>query len=472
MDKNQRKLIEKEIREEVDSLDERLIKLNQIMNILEPLGGLNNIEPIDMHKYFTSDARWMDIMEPYYRDDVIYNKYFIGKLKNLIYADKLYTAGCLLKFSDLLDAIEEYTIYSISPLSNQLRYQQIKAIDEDALLGNITLTALKLMIYSICDNLTDTWGREITEYCTNNDNNVIKELVEEEYQTKSKINTQSVAEHMSMQELSLLRQKIRTGEKFFIYRGFAIKETDKVRRGMKTDGDLYYLQDSGTGLSYTLDESVAVFFAHRSICSSHSSVRSRYYIPTKTWYVPNDKYMEALGNEIMQLREEKELKPIIGKYECDPSKITGYYFGSNEAEIIIKPEDLKILSYDIPHSATLAADYCDWLNRTTLIPNMLSYGAFWNGLTACCTYNAISNQSGYIFAETEMVREELELAIDDGKEMTDRTGRRLISAFCEHSVIIPENISPFTFGDGLLEYMKNPTSIKRKKENIYWKRKD
>jgi len=32
--------------------------------------------------------------------------------------------------------------------------------------------------------------------------------------------------------------------------------------------------------------------------------------------------------------------------------------------------------------------------------------------------------------------------------------------------------SSFTFGDGLLEYMKNPTNIKRKKENIYWKRKD
>lgn len=182
--------------------------------------------------------------------------------------------------------------------------------------------------------------------------------------------------------------------------------------------------------------------------------------------------MEVLGNEIMQLREEKELKPIIGKYECDPSKITGYSFSTNEAEIIIKPEDLKILSYDIPHSATLAADYCDWLNRSTLIPNMLYYGAFWNGLTGFNTYDSEANQWGYIYAETEEIREELELAIDDGEELTENTGYRLFNVFCEHSVIIPENISPFTFGDGLLEYMKNPTNIKRKKDNIYWKRKD
>lgn len=281
MDKKQRKLIEKTIRGEVDILDERLIKLNQIEKTLEPLGGLLNIEQKDMPLYFTSDVRWMSDLEKYYKDDVFYNQYFIETLKNLIYADRLYTAGCLLKFSDLLDAIREYTNHSISPLSNQLRYQQIKEIGEDALLCNITFTALKLQIYSICDNLTDVWGRKITEYCTNNGNSIIKELVEEEYQTKAKINTQTIIEHMSMQELSLLRQKIRTGEKFFIYRGFAIKETDKVRRGMKTDGDLYFLQDSGTGLSYTLDENVAVFFAHRSICGAHSSIRSRYYIPHK-----------------------------------------------------------------------------------------------------------------------------------------------------------------------------------------------
>ena len=40
----------------------------------------------------------------------------------------------------------------------------------------------------------------------------------------------------------------------------------------------------------------------------------------------------------------------------------------------------------------------------------------------------------------------------------------------KNSVVIPDNIDPYTFGDGLKEYMQNPTNIKRKSNTEYMKK--
>jgi len=44
---------------------------------------------------------------------------------------------------------------------------------------------------------------------------------------------------------------------------------------------------------------------------------------------------------------------------------------------------------------------------------------------------------------------------------------RVFNIFLQKSVEIPQNINPFAFGDGLWEYMQNPTNIKRKPNTHY-----
>ena len=50
------------------------------------------------------------------------------------------------------------------------------------------------------------------------------------------------------------------------------------------------------------------------------------------------------------------------------------------------------------------------------------------------------------------------------------TKRQTYETFLKNSVVIPDNIDPYTFGDGLKEYMKNPTNIKRKSNTEYTRR--
>jgi len=468
MDKKTRKLIETETKNELDGIVDRLININALKDILQKKPLEDAIKPIEFQSFLTGDSRWMEELEETFKDTQTYIGNYLNKLKDVVYYDRLYSVGCLREFKDLSIAIKEFVRYAICPLSNEYRYRQVKLIEDDDLLCSISLTDLKIKTYNICDNLRNEWGDKITRYCTDNDNNIIIELVEEEYKRKSGNSSMNLKEHMSFQELRLLREKLKTGEKFRIYRGFSIKDTDRVRKGLKSDGDLYYLQDSGTGLSYTLDERVAWYFAHRSICGEYFDEDfkdNRYYNTEETWYVPTDKYIETKGREISAVRDKKSRKPIICEYECDPKTITGFFVDSDEAEVMIKPEDLKVIHYDIPHSYTMAEKYWENINKSCICPKSLVFGAIANGLTALLTYQ--DGEYGYIFAETERVRDTLEELIDCGRSVDEYSKRNAYRVFMENSVELPENISPLIFGDGLFEYMKKPTNIKRKKNQHY-----
>jgi hypothetical protein len=103
------------------------------------------------------------------------------------------------------------------------------------------------------------------------------------------------------------------------------------------------------------------------------------------------------------------------------------------------------------------------MTRST--PVELGYGAIANGLTAFPTVG--KNDYGYIYAETERVRDTLEGLIDCGRNVDQYSRQNSYNVFMENSVELPEDINPFAFGDGLFEYMKNPTNIKRRKNKHY-----
>jgi len=470
MDNKRRKLIQKDIKAEIDAIDERLMNINEFYKFEREHPDLSNDDFEDI--CLTRDGRWLKHYDDRYRNREYYINHYLINLKKIVHNDRYYTAGLLKDFADIDKGIFTFAEKTLSLLSNELRYKQIKSIEGDRLLGILALTALKLKTYSICDNLTDEWGDKLARYCTDNKNDIITKLVEEEYKHKSSLNNLNIVEHLSLQELSLLREKIETGEKFFIYRGFAIEEKDKVRRGIKISGDEYYMQDAGTGLSYSLRLNIAYFFAYRSITEGKRTPKwknNRYYKAKQMWYIPSDKLTETTEKEFSEYRDDKQLKPIVGKYECDPSKITGYHFGVGEGEIIIKPEDLKLLNYDIPHSRTIAEEVIKWLNQNASRPGDLRC-SFANGLSAYWGFTP-NGDLCYIFAETEKIRDELEEHISYGKEPDEKAYKKLFNVFMENSIEIPNHINPFIFErNGLLDYMKEPKNITRQKGTIYAKK--
>ena len=128
----------------------------------------------------TSDSRHLENLEKNFKNTKFYFINYLDKLKELVKQDLLYTRSCNDKFGKIQDAIIDFVKYCICPLSNANRYKQVQLIDEDGLLSDISLTYLKLKTYNICDELNDEYGKKITEYCTNNDHNIIAELIEAE----------------------------------------------------------------------------------------------------------------------------------------------------------------------------------------------------------------------------------------------------------------------------------------------------
>ena len=290
--------------------------------------------------------------------------------------------------------------------------------------------------------------------------------------------TGNIRHQISIQELGLLLKKIKTGEKFKIYRGFTIKDDIEVRvRKAKKDDDIekYFQQDAGTGLSYSLDINIAFFFAFSKCFNDEEGnyVRTGYeshkvFQAEQLALVPEDYYKNIREEELSKARDTNGIKPIICEYECDPAKITGYYIQGNEAEVMIKPEDLKLLHYEIPNTKTMVERMYEWTNRDVLAPVQLKWGAFTNGLVALTITG--EGRGGYIFAETERVRDSLDILMEEGQEASSSTKRLVYDTFLKNSVVIPDNIDPLTFGDGLKEYMKNPTNIKRKSNTEYTKK--
>jgi len=478
MEKKTRIKFIKNLEESIKNIDERqILSLNHLQLMLIEYEKVQVLNKDSMSEYLTKqltdDSRHIKNLDKDFRNTTYHMKMFDKILRDILLKDALYTHGCLDDKIKLIDAWEKFEKYCICILSNENRYKQIKLIDDANLLSVISLTALKLKTYVVCDNLNDEWGRKITEYCTSNDNKTIIELLELEYKEKSNQSKIDVCSAMSIQDFGKVVKHIRNNEKFYIYRGFSVMETDMVRSGLKNDGDLFYLQNAGTGMSYSLDENIAYYFSNRSIADEwydEDFQDNRYYKTEREWYVPNDKYIDTKTEEIKVIRDKKKLKPIVCKYECDPSKIVGYNI-ELEKEIMIRPEDLKVIHYEIPHSRKLAEKLWSYSNCNCLSPNSLRYSAIANGLTAYTTYNE-KEGCGVIYAETEKVRDLLEELIDCGRELDGGLERKVIDTFNRNSVKLPENIDPFILHSGLWEYMQNPTDIEVKPFTHYTRKID
>ena len=481
-EKKARKLLENQIRIEVMKMDIP-DNINAFTNGVKE--GENLTKEERREQVLTQDERWFKVVNEYLSGEKVYEHSFEKNLRNIILYNRYYEEGILAGMQEtdernpaltrkgfmlLTFAIKDLVFENISVLSNKYRYNQVKMIEESGLLGEIALTFLKLQTYNICDNLKNEYGKKITRYCAINDTKIITKLIEIDYEDKIKNSYGNVINQMSVVELAYLYKKIKKGEKFTIWRGFAITKEQRVRRGLKADGDnAYYLQDAGTGLSYTMDKQVAYYFIHRALVGEGNILPSGNYSKAeKKWYLLTDKLIEGYTNVISQSRDNKKMHPILCKYECDPAKITGYSLGNNEAEVMIRPEDLKLVKYIMPKSYEIAEVFWEWTNRSNNTPEEIN-GAISNGLTAMTIYDPVREMECYSYAETERIRDDLEDLINLGKKATEADKRKLVEKVMENTILIPEAIDPVLWSKELFEYMKNPNLILREKGKIYFK---
>ena len=135
---------------------------------------------------------------------------------------------------------------------------------------------------------------------------------------------------------------------------------------------------------------------------------------------------------------------------------------------MIKPEDLKVKHYEIAFATKIAERYWYFNNHSLEEPSdLVNAGAIENGLTAYQIWDRDNNKTGYIYAETEKIRDLLEEIIDCGEMIDEALQPKIDYTFNKYAVCIPDNINPFAFGNGLLEYMINPTDIKREEGKKY-----
>ena len=78
---------------------------------------------------------------------------------------------------------------------------------------------------------------------------------------------------------------MRKGESIKLYRGFAISSDERVRQGYKKDGEKYFKQCAGTGISYSLNRNVAGYFAMRKIMMENGAFIGGLYILWRLWIV-------------------------------------------------------------------------------------------------------------------------------------------------------------------------------------------
>lgn len=143
-----------------------------------------------------------------------------------------------------------------------------------------------------------------------------------------------------------------------IYRGFNIKKDDDVRVGRNRIGNSnYYKQNTGKGISFTINEGVANWFAHRLVFIGSDFVRfSMRAIPDTDIVfhsidVTAELDREALsGFKLFNIDKgfvDLSSRRIVGKYTIKKKDILFYSGVLGEEEIVALPHKTNLITYKL-----------------------------------------------------------------------------------------------------------------------------
>ena len=451
----------------------------ELINQLSPLTNFlkDNDWEDRRREFFNKEEGWADIINEYSSKTAgNYSLKFNNTIASLIAIDKLICEGKDELYEErglLLATLQEL----IGILTNKRKLEFISLLLQSKKLSEGTLFLIKMTIYSSIDTY-DEYGDKVAELCIKgNSIKVIEEAVEEELNNSIKYNAKNLRNEIIEAEARELNERIKKGNPFYIYRGFAINKdegkTERIRKGRLSKGEVedYYKQESGTGISYSLSKDVAGYFAFRGIMFDEEGNTVKNSIESQKYnfradalnlanLMDKNKFIKNTSDDLKRIRDERSKSPIICKYLIEPEKIKGYKLKMNEAEVNALPLDLKLVHYEIPHSKVIAECVLNYKNKGAVHHSNICGGGISGGIVS---FTFDKNGKLYtIYAENDKVRNITDKYID--MRMNGDSARSIeAELWCsleKYAVEIPKDIGT-DFGLKLWNSMKSPFKIIR-----------
>jgi hypothetical protein len=158
----------------------------------------------------------------------------------------------------------------------------------------------------------------------------------------------TTADKMVQSAIKELRKNLDAEGNIFVYRGFDFGPKDSVRKGLKKTGNKQaHIQETGVGLSFTLDKMIAKEFALSKWQAMHNKDVSWENRVSNNWII-----LEKSGIDLQKFLSDKERYAAIGTYKVKETDIIcNLAYDRNdvksECEIMILPENLELISYNI-----------------------------------------------------------------------------------------------------------------------------
>lgn len=424
---------------------------------------------IDITKFLVSNpANW----------EKEYNK----NMEELIVADKAYNRNIPKSFERKIEA-QENICFQLKMVNVKTRREWLQRCIDEGFLSAITLASIKLNIYTGTDALNTDEGRILSDVCIDNDVETLMKLMDEKLDSEYKYdeNKENIAKTFCRNDLLELKQLMKIGDPFYVYRGFLVDEDEYVRQGKKSDGADYWKQQGGQGISYSLDKNIAMYFTYWKL--THNDAGELHEYNPKNWIdkIPNslisfDEYRDAMTQEVWDVREmevNKGKKPIVCKYLIDPNDIKGFYMGLSEGEVMINPKDICVERYEIVKSKDIAEGIIRWRHKVFYE---------WNKITAIYRDKGIAvlprfTDEGdfFTFADAEKINprlEEIKDIVRDGGDLTYTLQQEIVKLFEDNSLEIPieeYKINPLYFTEDMMQLLSlNDTlSVKKRIKKVY-----
>lgn len=473
-------MLTKKQAKEFDYLCKSYTKKNKdFLLSLSPLQGFFNGEWdwIDIRKeFFCNNDRYSKDVRRYIRKG-FYQEDFERILVRVINADIEIQRGNIGYISVRGDAVKQmYPL--IGCINNKRKVDLIHKLCSKSGLSENTLFIIKMVAYGTIEKYDDE-SKELTRLCTGgNKREVIysaaaeEDILLEEMQINGNISNK---QEIMRFELEIIKEKIAKGEVIQLFRGFAISSDERVRKGYKQDGEKYFKQCAGAGISYSLNRNVAGYFAMLRIMMEDGKFveggnlrTSQYYLKQDTIFanlISREDFVKARAQDISDMRDKRKLKPIIAEYVLEPEKVKGYLVNLGESEMMALPEDMKLVHYDIPHSRDIARCEYEFINKGSNALTAINFGLIDNGIV-CWVSQERYGKIYAIFAPANEIKDYAKKFVDiyfSGKSQReiDIAAQRFHMSMEKYAIQLPESVVPTSvlLSNRLYEYLREPYNV-------------
>lgn len=367
----------------------------------------------------------------------------------------------------------EYINRKLCCFNTEVRYEFLKELQQMELLTKISMTRLKHTNYYQNEELKGEAGLKLSKLCFENvEYGTIVDMLDEDIEKFSKVSDPTIKEHFTRTDAEKIRELLIAGKPFYVYRGFVVDENEYVRAGKKVDGDDYYKQNAGIGISYSIDRDVALYFCYYGLSFNEDGTDNEY---TKSHIT--DRLPDSLTTRQDRINKDRDLismrrnalkkKPILCKFLVEPEQIAGTHTKRSEAELNILPEDLKVIDYKIATSIEIAEALNNYTTKSWDDLNDVPYLYRANGVVI--TTFIENGRKYYVYADADDVNEKANAIRNkmlNGEIVDWHTEMKNI--YLDNALQLPKDIEPLKTTPRWLEWlMRKPERMLRSKGQKY-----